>query len=138
MTRRSMLALPLAPFVGGAERTLMDLFADLAVALSEGETGVFLSCFDRSMKGYSDLERDVTALLAQNNVSCTIEILREEGEGPARRVELDCLLAIQSRSLSKTSERRRVAARCEVRRQGKKWRIASFEPLGLFAPPEVK
>ncbi|MFN0171344.1 MAG: hypothetical protein ACKV22_33425 [Bryobacteraceae bacterium] len=138
MTRRWMLALPVAGWVRGSDRPLMDLFADLAVALSEGEIGVFLSCFDRSMKGYSDLERDVTALVGQNNVSCSIEILREGDDGPRRQVELDCLLSIQSRSISRTSERRRVAAKCEVRRQGKKWRITSFDPLSLFAPPDGK
>lgn len=128
--------------LAGVERGVLDLLETAAAALTEGELRIFLGCFEKELAGRPELERDVAALMDQHLITCSIEVLAEEGEGERRRLELDWLMELKTRipgapptaAAPGRSVRRRQQVRCEVRRRGRRWRFAGFEPLGLFAP----
>ena len=50
-------------------------------------------------------------------------------------VELDWLVHIVNRQDGAVAERRRQRVKCRLEKSGKKWRIASLEPLEFFAAP---
>src|SRR6516164_617121 len=66
-----------------------NVLTEAASALSEGNAKSFLALFDRSMPEYATLEGNVTALLNQDQVQSSIELLSEEGDRTTRMVELD-------------------------------------------------
>src|SRR5689334_15027601 len=77
-----------------ATQDVMDVFAFMASALSEGNPAIFLRAIDTSMPGYAALARNVHALAAQNALSSSVEVVKQEGEGDSQSVELDWLLEI--------------------------------------------
>jgi hypothetical protein len=50
-------------------------------------------------------------------------------------VELDWLVHIVDRQDGALAERRQQRVKCRVQKSGKKWRVASLDPLQFFAPP---
>jgi hypothetical protein len=128
--------------LAGVDRGILDLLETVAAALTEGEIRVFLRCFDKELADRPEFERDAAALMEQNLISCSIEVLGEEGEGDRRRLDLDWMMDLKARipgappttAAPGRAVRRRERVRCEVRRSGRRWRFAAFEPLRLFAP----
>ena len=95
----------------------------------------FLEAFDPAMPGYRDLRDNITALLRNADVQSAIELESDEGNGQSRTMELDWLLRIRPEADAMASTRRQQKVKCRLEKTGKKWRIVSFEPLALFAPP---
>jgi len=87
------------------------------------------------MPGYEALRAGVTALLSEAEVQSSIELVDDEGDDRNRTVELDWLVHIVDRQDGALAERRQQRVKCRVQKSGKKWRIASLEPLQFFAPP---
>jgi len=137
MQRRAFLLAGLASAASpGPAEEMRTLVSRLAAALSEGNASAFLKVFDRSMKDYSRLERQVTALVAQNDVTSSIEFLTDEGDDRVRRVELDWFLEIRTRQDTGVFARRRQVVKCRVeRRQKGRWTIVSLEPVEFFNAP---
>ncbi len=136
MTRRILLLSAIPPLLrADDEQDIWQLLTDAASALSEGNPQAFLAAFDRSMEGYQTLETNVSALLAQNQVQSSIELLGEEGSGGSRTLTLDWFLQIVEQQDAAALTRRREQVHCKVTKQGRKWRITSLEPLSFFAPP---
>ena len=113
-----------------------ELFTDMAAALGNSQADEFMRAFDRNMPGYADLEMNVSALLLAYDVHSSIELLNEDGDSIARKVELDWFLQIVEKQDTAGVTRRREAVRCRLVKEKKKWRINSCEPLSLFAPPK--
>jgi hypothetical protein len=113
-----------------------DLFTDMAAALGNSEPKGFMGAFDRNTPGYADLETDVTALLLGYDAHSSIELLNEDGDSIARTVELDWFLQIVEKQDTAGVTRRREVVHCRLVKEKKKWRINSFEPHSLFAPPK--
>ena len=67
---------------------LIDVFGSMASALSEDNPAVFLRAIDPSAPGYAALARNVNALANQNELTCSIEIVKQEGDGRAQAVRL--------------------------------------------------
>jgi hypothetical protein len=139
MSRRGLLfalVFPLcAPLYGDDAQDVWGLLTEEASALSEGNTQAFLAGFDPSMPGYEMLRMNVSALLEQNQVQSSIELLSEEAIGGMRTVDLDWFLQIVEQQDTGGLTRRRERVRCRVAKQGKKWRITALEPISFFAPP---
>jgi hypothetical protein len=140
LSRTGFLACPLLvalvwPVHANDDQDIWDVLTQAASALSEGNARNFLAAFDRAMPGYNTLDANVSALLDQCQVQSSIEILRQEGTGAMRNVELDWFLQVVEQHETAEVVRRRERVRCRLARQGKKWRITSLEPLSLFAPP---
>ena len=136
MTRRVLLLVPFAARLrADSAQEVWDLLTSMASALSEGDASAFLKAFDAAMPGYEALRADVTALLREAEVQSSIELVEEAGDDSSRTVELDWLVHIVNRQDGAVAERRRERGKCRGEKSGKKWRIASLEPLQFFAPP---
>jgi murein L,D-transpeptidase YcbB/YkuD len=121
-----------------AAQEVWDLISSVASALGEGNAARFLAAFDPAMPGFETMRVDVRALLAGSEVQTAIDLAeREEDSGGGQSLELDWLVNITQREGPGRATRRRERVKCRVEKRGKQWRIVSFEPLGLFAPPRV-
>ena len=83
---------------------------------------------DRAMPDYQTLQDNVVALVAQNDLASSIEVLKEEGDEKRRAVELDWFLEIRSHEIHGPFERRRKIVKCRLERDKKKWKIVALEP----------
>jgi hypothetical protein len=141
ITRRGWLialAAPLlAPLFADVRQDTLDLFTSMASALSEGNGLAFLDHVDHSMPDYEKLEQNILALVAQNEVLSSIDVLKQEGDDHEQTVELDWFLQIRSREEAGPLERRRQIVKCRLLRIKKKWKVASLDPVSFFAPPVV-
>ena len=118
-----------------APRELIDLFASMASALSESNAEVFLRAIDPSMPGYARFAANIEALAAQNSLTNSVEITKQESDGGVQVVELDWLLQITGKGDSHVSLRREQMVKCRLEKRQKKWRIVALELLDFFAPP---
>jgi murein L,D-transpeptidase YcbB/YkuD len=136
MTRRLLLFLPFAACrAADPAQEVWDLLTQVASALSERNPAAFLEAFDPAMPGYEKLREHVTALLRNAAVQSAIELESDEGNGQSRTLELAWLLRIRPEPEATSSTKREQRVKCRVEKAGRKWRIVSFEPLALFAPP---
>jgi len=138
LARRAFLVALAAPLLADTRQEILDLITELASALSEGNGLAFLDHIDHAMPDYQKLEQNILALTEQNEVSAAIDILKQEGDDRTQTVELDWLLQIRSREDNGPIERRRETVKCRAERKKKNWKIASLEPIALFAPPQVR
>ena len=114
---------------------LIDLFASMASALSEGNPGVFLRAIDPSMPGYERFAANIYALTTQNGLSNSVEVISQKGDDDVQMVELDWLLDISGKGQSHLFVRREMTVKCRLERRKKKWRVVALEPADFFAPP---
>jgi hypothetical protein len=121
--------------MAGTEQEVLDLFTALASALSEGNGLAFLDRVDHSMPAYEKLQRNILALVAQNEIVAAIDVIEDEGDDQTRAVKVDWLLQIRSREETGALIRRREIVKCRLERVKKKWKVASLEPIAFFAPP---
>ncbi len=134
-TRRGWLIALAAPLLADTKQDVLDLFTAMASALSEGNGLAFLDHIDHSMPDYQKLEQNVLALVAQNEVLTSIDVLKQEGTEEQQTVELDWFLQIRSREENGPLERRRQSVKCRLTHTKKKWKVMSLEPVSFFAPP---
>src|SRR3989442_1217615 len=92
MFGRSLILLFATLAFADTTQELIDVFGSMASALSEDNPAVFLRAIDPSAPGYAALARNVNALANQNELTCSIEMVKQEGDGRAQTVELDWLL----------------------------------------------
>lgn len=138
MTRRSLLLTACTlPLRADSAREVWEVLADAVAALGRDSGGEFLAAFDKAMPGYEKLRDDVTGLLRAVEVQCSIEPVSNEGDDRVRNLQLEWLFILRSRDNTGRSTRRRQSVTCRFEKQGKKWRIAAFDPLALFVPPPV-
>jgi hypothetical protein len=136
MTRRRVLLL--AAFAGWAHADsagdAWDVLSAAASALAAGNAAAFLECFDSRMPGHEALRADVTALLREAEPRTSAELVSNEGDDKVRTITADWILTIVSKQDSVSSTTRKQRVRCRIEKQGRKWRITSFEPADFFAP----
>jgi hypothetical protein len=132
MTRRMLLWVPFA--AAGLRAGLRDDDSDdirallnaAAGALRERSEEHFLAVFDPAMKSYRELRANIHQLLRDADVEANI------GIAPT---ELNWSLEITAHDLAAGVTHRKGKAAYTTRRIGGNLRIASFEPVALFAPP---
>lgn len=135
IARRAFLAALAAQLFADTHQELIDLFTKMASALSEGNGLAFLDQVDHAMQDYGKLEKYILALAAQNEVTSSIDLLKEEGDDRTQTAELDWFLQIRSREQTGPLERRREIIKCRLERLKKKWKVMAIEPVSFFAPP---
>ena len=135
ITRRGWLIALAAPLLAGTREDILDLFTAMASALSEGNGFAFLEHVDHSMPNYQKLEQNILALVAQNEILSSLDLLKQDGTDEEKDVELDWFLQIWSREVNGPLERRRQSVKCHLVRAKKKWKVLSLEPVSFFAPP---
>ena len=134
MLRRALLLVPAVVFAADPHQDIVRLLAAAVSGMSEGEPERFLRVFDPSMPRFREFEAAVRALLAQNEVSSSVEFQRDEGDNQARELELDWTLQIRTLQNTGPFAQRRELIRCRLTRQKKGWKIVSISPLEFFAP----
>jgi hypothetical protein len=127
-----------APLVADTHQEILDFLGALTSALSEGNGSAFLDRVDQTMPDYYKLEQYIDALTAEDEVSCSIDLLKQEGDGQAQTIQLDWFLQIHSRDVVGSVENRRQTVKIHLERKKKKWKIVSLDPITLFAPPGVR
>ena len=116
---------------------VVDLFANMANALSTVNPAKFMDAFDKNMPDYEKLKGQIAALVNQTEVTSSVEPLKDEGDGAKRSVELDWYLEIRSLLPDGPIARRREVIQCELKREGKHWRIVSLKPVEFFAAAKL-
>jgi hypothetical protein len=103
-------------------------FRTAGEALADQDSQSFLDHFDRSTPGFAELRDDVL-ILSTLKVESSIEVASDEEKDGTRTVELDWLLRVEG------GRPRRQIVKCTIQKQGKKWKITSFEPVRFFKVP---
>jgi hypothetical protein len=69
----------------------------MAAALSEGNEISFISYLDKSTPDYQDISNNVGALLAQDEVAASLDVLSESGDDEKLEALVDWFVQITSR-----------------------------------------
>jgi hypothetical protein len=125
---------PLDFFVPARNSAVWDLVSVSLGALTSSSTTRFLDAFDSKMPGYDQLRSNVTALLQQGDIESSAELVGSEGDDHRRSLDIDWILSVVGRDTGINIFQRRQRVKCQVERQGKKWRIVALEPLDFLAP----
>jgi murein L,D-transpeptidase YcbB/YkuD len=110
----------------------MEVFRAASEALANQDAAAFLDQFDPKMPQYEKLRDEIQDLFGvAQEIGSTIDVITDEGvthedEGQKRTLELDWLLKIDN------DEPRRQIVKCQVEKQGKKWKITALEPVEFF------
>jgi hypothetical protein len=130
--------LALASARADAHSDVIALFGSLAAALTDWNVPAFMEGFDRDMHGYDDLKIQVAALVNQAEVTSSIEPIQEEGDEAKYKVDLDWFLQVRSLLDNGPIVERRRIVHCELRKEKKKWKIVSLDPIDFFAPAKIE
>jgi hypothetical protein len=96
-------------------------------ALANRDADAFLDQFDRKMPEYDKLRGEIQELFGMTQeIGSTVDVITDEGSDEKRTLELDWLLKIDN------NEPRRQIVKCQVEKQGKKWKITALEPVEFF------
>jgi hypothetical protein len=120
-----------------AEQTPLAAIADLATALSESDPDGVLRYFDSQMKDYGTIEADIEALTAQADVSCAIDIVKDDESNGVHKLDLDWFMELKSQGASPQVERRRERVQIEMREIKGKWKITALSPLSILGPIQI-
>jgi len=101
----------------------MEVFRAVTEALANQDADAFLNQFDPKMPQYEKLRDEMQDLFgAAQEIGSTIDVITMEGD----KLELDWLLKIDN------AEPRRQIVKCQVEKQGKKWKITALDPVEFF------
>lgn len=106
----------------------------VADSLTQQNPADFLARFQLPEKDQSELRGNVTALIAQAEVSSSIEVITHEGDEQVQKLEVDWIVSIRSRVEGGASTQRREVARMELRKVKGHWVIVKFQPIPMFRP----
>jgi len=116
---------------------ILELFTSMAAALSDSNVSGFMNAFDKELPDYGKLKSDITALITQADISSSVEPIKDEGGDTTHSVDLDWLLQVRSQLPDGPIVNRRQIIHCELRKQGKHWKIVSITPTDFFAPAKL-
>lgn len=134
MTRRALAGLAVGPLLGADDPR--DMIRKLAESLGDENEVRFTRLLDESAP--RELIARAEALTRRNEVTSSIVILSEEGDGSVRRYRLDWAIDVRPRSFGGPFHRRRVATQIDVKLGAKgRWRITRIEPMAVLdSPPD--
>jgi hypothetical protein len=111
----------------------LQVIADLANYLSQGNAPGAVDSFDKSMPGYQAIANNIFAMVAQADVSCTIDPVEQKGSV----IEVEWFLKLNSKADEGPTERRQMNVKITVGRVGKRWKIIGIDVPQILAPPKV-
>jgi hypothetical protein len=104
----------------------MEVFRAVTEALANQDADAFLDQFDPKMPQYEKLRDEIQDLFGvAQEIGSTIDVITSDGN----KLELDWLLKIDN------AEPRRQIVKCQVEKQGKKWKITALDPVDFFKGP---
>jgi hypothetical protein len=83
------------------------------------------------------LKTQINAMVDLTSVSSDIDPQKETGDDKQRSVDLDWFLVMRSKFPDGPLVRRRQVIHCDLRKEGKHWKIVSLTPASFFAAPEL-
>lgn len=116
---------------------IVDHFAAMAAALADDNAPGFLARIDKGMPGYEDLKIQINAMVDLASVASDIDPQKDTGDNQQRSVDLDWYLVMRSKLPDGPLVRRRQVIHCDLRKEGRHWKIVTMTPLSFFAAPEV-
>ena len=131
----ALLALPLR---ADPASEVWDALTEIASALGRGNAAAFAALIAPGSPQRAALIADVTALLREVEVQCSLDPVENQGDSQARTVVVDWLMTLTARSASVRIVRRRQTVTCRFEKQGRKWLLTRMEPTGFLQPPEVQ
>jgi hypothetical protein len=145
---RFLLALLFIPALSASDAATPDaLIANLASFMSQGDGIGAMESFDRQMKDFEVINRDISALTAQAEVLCSIEIVEDkekndkDGDSETsdiHHLDLDWYMQLKSRGDPNMIERRRLRVAVIVQKVRQKWLISSLAPEEILAPIKIR
>jgi hypothetical protein len=125
-----LVGAPLVAFGQNRPPEQMEVFRAVTEALANQDADAFLDQFDPKMPKYEKLRDEIQELFGMaQEIGSTIDVISDEGDDQKRMLELDWLLKIDN------AEPRRQIVKCQVEKQGKKWRITALDPVEFFRGP---
>ena len=106
----------------------------MAAALSDNDTVKFMAYLDKSTPGYYDIEANVNALTAQQDVASNLDVLEETGDESQVVDTVDWFLQCTSQDGLEVVTRRRIRVKVTARREGKRWMVTALEPRSILDP----
>ncbi len=116
----------------------MPVISQLASALSQNNVSEALGAFDSAMKDYGEIESGLSALTAQADILCAIDVIDDKEENGVRALDVDWYMQLKSQSDAAIAERRRERVRVEMRQIRGKWKIVSLTPLSIIGPIRIQ
>ncbi len=116
---------------------IVDHFAAMAAALADNNSAGFMARIDKSMPGYDQLKTQIEAMLGLASVASDIDPQQDTGDDRHRSVDLDWFLSMSSKVPAGATVQRRQVVHCDLRKEGKHWKIVALAPLEFFAAPEL-
>jgi hypothetical protein len=127
--RRTLLAVVAAPLLRAQDRAAyIDILGGMAAALASAEPAEFMRYIDESAPDRERLRSLVGALLAQAEVTSSVEVI-EVSAGVARA---DWYMEVRTRAAGAPIERRR--RELTVKLNGQR-RVTDLRPIDIFSPP---
>lgn len=114
-----------------------ETLTSMASTLSDGHSAEFMSYFDKKTPHYAVIEANVSALVAQEDVAASLDILEEKGDDARVEELVDWFLQLTSKDDLATVTRRRMRVRIVAERERNRWKVVSLEPLSIFDPVAV-
>jgi hypothetical protein len=130
----ALLAAAVRQGIADTHADVVDLFASMASALANDNGPGFMHGFDKNMPDHDKLRGYIDGLIAQAEIVCDIEPVKDEGDESKRSVDLDWILDIRSREMAGPAVRRQETVHAELVKDKKGWRIVSISPLDFFEP----
>ncbi len=122
-----------APCLNGQQDPVPTVLTDLAAALSQGDAVAAIGAFDRSMKEFGSVSANIEALVAQSEVLCAIDVVKESTTSGVHEIDTDWYMQIKGRASGEVVRRReRVHLRIEKLRG--RWRITELSPSRILEP----
>jgi len=132
-----LLLLCAAPLLADAHDEIVDHFAAMAAALADNNAAGFMAGIDKTMAGYDDLKTQINAMVDVTSVASDIDPRKDTGDNQQRAVDLDWFLVLRSKLADGPIVRRRELLHCELRKEGRHWKVVAMTPLSFFAAPEL-
>lgn len=133
----ALLLLVVAVLIADPHEEILNLFGDTAAALADVNIPRFMDAFDKQMPDYDKLKGAITALTNHAEVTSAIEPVKDEGDETKRSVDLDWYMQVRSLLQDGPIVTRREVVHCELRKEGKHWKVVSIAPVEFFTPAKL-
>ena len=121
-----------------APKTPLTALAALATALGENDPDGALEFFDPNLSSYGQIEQKIEAVTAQDDISCSIEIVTDTEVNGVHKLDLDWFMHLKSQGAAAQVEERRERVEVEMRQIKGVWKITSIAPIKILDPIEIK
>ncbi len=111
-----------------------DTLTAMAAALSDNDGVRFMAYLDKSTPGYYDIEANVNALTAQQDVAASLDVLEETGDDKQVVDTVDWFLMCTSQDGLQVVTRRRTRVKVTARKVGKHWMVTAIDPRSILDP----